>query len=406
MSAKAATALCCAISALLAAVASAASPMLVEITKTFSLDIVQSGVLIATNFAGFVLFVTASGLIVDRMGKKTVVSISLWGLAASLLLLSLAPCFALVCLSMLLVGGFLGVLESQISGLVADMNPRKADYFVNRTQVFFGLGAMAGPVLASLALSQGVAWQLCYRGIAALTLLMSAAVTRARFPHNRPTNRVRLRHMKRALQDRKFQLLCLCMVCYTGVEAGSWVWMCTFLTERQGFTLMRSALAAGVFWGAMTLGRSVCGRLSLRYPLRRLITGLSLLSGVTVLLYGLVIQEASVWVMIALSGLFFASLWPLLVSYGIRSFDGFSGMTASLLVGFGGVGATLIPIAIGFIARQAGLRIAMSSPSILLFAVAVLFTRLDKLQAGALSRSEAKRSNDAYVPNSCGSRQA
>lgn len=89
------------------------SPLLPEISKTYSLSLAETGTIFTANFFGFVLFIIIGGILADRLGKKQVLLISMAGFTVSLLLLPLAPNFFWAFVAVILMGGFGGSIDYQ-----------------------------------------------------------------------------------------------------------------------------------------------------------------------------------------------------------------------------------------------------------------------------------------------------
>jgi fucose permease len=294
----------------------------------------------------------------------------------------LAPSFAAVCVVTFFIGGFGGILESQVGALITALNPERPSYYLNLSQVFFGVGAVVGPVAAGVLLAQGGDWRLCYVALGGLTLLITGLFVAIRAPQLAATDRMRWSAFTALVRDRQFQLICLCMLFYTGAEVGSWGWMSTFLTRSIGFSIVESSIAVGVFWTAMTVGRLLCGWLTLRYPLRSIVIALACASAAATLISGFSSAKLVIWVLIAALGLAYSSQWPLIAAYGSERYTASSGTVFALLVGSGGLGTTVVPYLMGLVGEQVNIRAAMISPALLFLAIALIFWRLGQSAAG------------------------
>jgi fucose permease len=329
----------------------------------------------------------------DEWGKRRVLSVTMVGFSVSLLLMSIVPSFALACLVMVFIGGFGGIIESQIGALVAALNPHRTSYYLNLAQVFFAIGAVVGPIAAGLLLSVGADWRVCYILTGILALALTGVFLLIRAPVLSATDRMSWPAFRSLVSDRRFLLICLCMLMYTGAEVGSWGWMSTFLTQGMGFSVVKSSTAVGVFWIAVTAGRFLCGLLTLRFDLRVIIVTLAALSALVTALSGFAASEPMVWCIIVAMGLTYSSQWPLIVAYGNAHYTTSSGTVFALLVGSGGLGTTVIPYAMGVIGEQTTVRIAMISPAILLLAIAAIFFRMER--ASAVAAGELAKSSPA-----------
>ena len=367
------TFVCYAVMAIFAVALTITSPLLPAIAASFALSMAESGVIFTVSFLGLVAFILVGGVLADRWGKRRVLAVALAGFTAALLAMPLAPSFAAVCGVTFFIGGFGGILESQIGALVVALNPERPSYYLNMAQVFFGVGALVGPIAAGMLLAAGFDWRLCYAMLGIVALILTVLFVAIRVPELASTDRISWAAFVALVRDRRFLLICLCMMLYTGAEVGSWGWMSTFLTRSLGFSIVESSVAVGLFWAAMTVGRLLCGQLTLRYDLRTIVISLAGLAAVATLASGLVEARAAVWVVIAALGLTYSSQWPLIAAYGSERYTASSGTVFALLVGSGGLGTTVVPYLMGLIGERASIRAAMISPAALFLAIVGIF---------------------------------
>lgn len=386
MNRKLSTYTCYAIIMLFAATLTVNSLLIPEISKTFSLSISQAGVIFTANFIGFCTFVILGGVAADKWGKKLILSISIVGMALSLIAIPLLQTFFLLCIAITFIGGFGGIIESTISALTAELNPENPSFYVNMSQVFFAIGALIAPVLAGYAVKSGVSWQICFLVLGVLLLVFSIIFILNKLPPLPAPNKITLDGFKNLVTDKKFLLICLCMVFYTGTEVGNWGWMSTFLKENMGFSLSKSSFAIGLFWVAMVVGRFLCGLLTYKFKTRHLVAGLAYLSAAATALSGIMHSEAAVWMAITAIGLTYSSQWPLIVAYGGENYKTFTGTVFALLIASGGLGSTFIPYLMGVVAQNTNIRIAMISPSMLLLAIGLIFNFLERSRVSTADR--------------------
>jgi fucose permease len=375
---KIATIICCAIIVVFAVELTIISPLIIEISRTFSLDIVGAGVIFTIQAIGFVTFIFVGGVLSDKWGKKTILQIALTGFTIAIFLFSQATSFYAACMIMFFLGGFGGVIEGVTNALVADLNPLNKEFYVNLAQVFFGVGAVIGPVTTGMMISSGMSWRVCYIIIGIISAVLALAFAMLKIPAFKEPEGITLAGFKRIVQDRIFLLICLCMILYTGAEVGAWGWMCTFLEEGMGFSAAKSGIAVAVFWTAMTLGRLFCGPFISRYSIKQIVVALAFTSAAVTVLSGFVRSEALMWLVIAAMGITYSSQWPLIVSYGSAHMKTSSGTVFSMLVGSGGIGNMIVPYILGIIGNNTSISIAMLSPGVLLFTVGLIFLRLGR----------------------------
>lgn len=349
------------------------SPLLPAISKSFSIGIPESGLIFTTNFIGFVIFVLAGGVLSDKYGKKAVLFVSLVGFTLSIFAFSTSQGLYSACIIMFFLGGFGGIIETLIMALASELHPERPSYYVNLSQVFFGIGAVVGPLMAGLVLSRGLDWRICYIAVGILSLVLTAGFARCRIPRVSGGSGFSLSHIKHITSDKGFILICLCMFLYTGSEVGGWGWLATFLKQSLGFGASKASVAVSAFWLSMTAGRLLCGSLTARFSMRGIIITLSSISAAVTLLSSIVRSEAAIWVVVVAMGLAYSSQFPLIISSGSNASKEYQGTVFSLLVGSGSVGSMTVPLAMGFIGGNLSMGSAMVLPAVMLFAISMIF---------------------------------
>lgn len=373
MDRKIITGLCCSIMFLYAVSLTIISPLIIEISSTFSLSISQSGILFTVLFIGFVSFILFGGILSDHFGKKTVLTLSLAFFSLVLFLFPLAPDFYVACIIMFFIGGFGGIMESMASALASDVNPINTSFYVNLVQIFFGVGAIIGPITVGLVVSSGIGWKYYFYALGVISIIITSAFGMKKMPNLPQTEKIRWRNFKGLITNKKFIIICFCMILYTGSEVGAWGWMCTFLDKIMRFSILKSSISVAVFWSSMTIGRILCGYLLSKFSLRKIIIFLAFMSSIVTLLSVFTNSEVFIWVVIILMGLAYSSLWPFIASFGSRNSNAPSGTVFAFLVGSGGIGGMLIPYFMGFVGELTTMSLSMIIPSIMLFAVGMLF---------------------------------
>jgi MFS transporter, FHS family, glucose/mannose:H+ symporter len=351
------------------------SPLLIEISKTYSLDMVKAGIIFSVISFGFVIFTFITGFLSEKFGKHPVISISFAGLTVFLFAIPFAANYYVLCIFMFFIGGFGGTIESQASSVVAEINTVKKIYYQNLIQVFFGIGAFVGPAGAGVMVFLGIPWKLCFfiLGIFSLVFMVLFMLSRMGNMQDRDNEGSSKAGVKEIFTDLKFLVICICVFLYTGSEIGSWGWMSSFLKQNIGFSIFQAGLAVGLFWVSMTVGRIFLGEASLKVNVLVLIIALSLSSFAVTLASVFVFDKLAVWIVVALMGLSFSSIWPFIVAYGGEHKKSSSGMVFAALIGSGGLGGMVIPYLMGVAGQNINTKIPMLIPSVLFMIVAVIF---------------------------------
>lgn len=343
--------------------------------KTFHLSLAQSGILFTVNFVGFSSFIVVGGILADKLNKKLITSVALIGLAFSMLIFPMLPNFYAGIAVMLLIGGFGGIIEGNINAIVAEIYPEKAVFYLNMAQVFFGIGALLGPITAGILISNNVSWQTIYLGLGVLVLVIAFIFFINKTPAPISYEKITWAGFLSLVKDKKFLIICLCMFLYTGSEVGSWGWLSTFLKKNLEFSVTKSSVAVGLFWLSVTVGRFICTTLTNRFSIRNIVIVLAVSSGITTFLAGAISNQYAVWICIVLMGFAYSGLWPMIVAYGDKHYTNLKGTVFALFIGSGGVGASIVPLLMGYLAQGVNIRLAIMSPALLFFLLGYVFLR-------------------------------
>jgi fucose permease len=356
------------------------SPLIIEISKEFSLDLVQSGALITLMSAGFAIFAFAGGMLADRFGKKRVLLLSLAMIAAGALAFAFVQDFASACILVVLMGGGGGCVESLTNAILADVSGEKKRFHLNMIQAFFGIGAFAGPFFTGLCLSSGISWRMIYVATAVIAAAAAAVFAFMRLHAAQAQEKISVRVLGKLFTDMRFVILCICLALYTGSEIGAWAWMATFLKANLAFSIFDSSLAVGVFWLAMVAARAGITAIMRKFKTRTILLVLSFSSAAVTLGSAFVASREMGWVAIVMLGLCYSSIWPLIVSYASERYTSHTGTVFSILVGSGSVGSTLIPILIGVVGQYINIQTAMAFPMIFFLAIGMIFIFIERIK--------------------------
>ncbi len=354
-----------------AALMTVIGPMLSGISDEFHLTLAQSGLLYTAEFTGFAVFILLGGIFSDKLGKKTVIAVVLAVLAISLFVFSISSGYAMALVVMIFAGGFCGPLESVTLSAISDLYPEKSEKYVNLSSVFYGLGAMAGPVAAGICLSNNVSWRTVYLALAIACALMFAVSLFSALPRKGASSGISFKAMKPILKDWRFLLVCLCIFLYCGAESSAWGWMSEYMEENLGFAVLKSSLAIGVFWLSITVGRIIINSLCRLMSTRMMVGMLAVGAAVVTFASAFIKSEALIWAATVLMGLFYSSQWPLMVGQTIKRHTAHSGTSTALLVASGGISMAVIPALLGVAAENFGVFVSQILPAFF-FAVILL----------------------------------
>jgi len=356
-------------------------PLLPSITKTFGLSIAQTGMIFSADFFGFVVFTLFSGFLGDKYGKKKILVIILFGAVISLFLLGLSSGFGMMLILMFFIGGCCGCLESLASAILVDINPSKESFYVNASQIFFGIGSVLAPFLAGRALVNGIPWKLIYVVLSVLFFVIFVILLTVKAGNTPSAVTINLNLVRTIITNRKIQLLFACMFCYSGAETCSWGWISTFLEKEAGFSVMWASSAVSVLWAFIVAGRIFCLGIMSKFDERKIIISLAFITAIGILILALAKSSALIWIAIGIIGIGYSAQWPLILAYGIIDWPRYSGTVASIMISGTALGMTIIPWLAGQLGNTGGMRATMAFPSVFLVFIAVIFIYFSKSES-------------------------
>lgn len=300
-----------------------------------------AGVAAMVICSGTIVSTLCSGALMKRFGTASLTGASVALTAAALFGTAFAPSFGWLLAMALPLGLGAGAVDAALNHFVAT---HYQAHHMNWLHCFWGVGAMAGPVIMARAVSAGPGWRAGYLAVSLIQwflvvlLLVSRPAWRrieaAQAGHptddaagdaggEREGNRSAGREAS-AGQDRGkrrsrgwsvvalpgVRTALLAFLLYSGLESTMGLWGASFLVREKGFTAADAAFGASLFYGSLTVGRLVSGFVALKKSDAWLIrTSLVLvLIGAGVLL--LTMSDAAAMAGFALVGLGCAAIYP------------------------------------------------------------------------------------------------
>ena len=228
----------------------------------------------ALSWAGIVSMIISAGTIVSalsserltlRLGPGGVTAVSVLLTAVALLGFSLSGQFWQLCLWAVPYGLGAGSVDAALNNYVAlHYESRHMSWL----HCMWGLGASAGPVIMGRALAGG-SWQGGYRTIALLQFALTAVLLLSLRLWKRPQANVEGADFKphpipELLRRPGVPQVLLCFFCYSALEATAGMWAASYCTLVRGIDAETAARWASLFYVGITIGRGVCGFLTMK----------------------------------------------------------------------------------------------------------------------------------------------
>ena len=321
---------------------------------------------VPTSWAGIISVIISMGTVVSslqsdrltkRLGAGRVTAASVGLTAAALFGFSASGSFWGLCLWAIPYGLGAGSVDAALNNYVA---LHYASRHMSWLHCMWGLGAAIGPYIMGLALSGSAGWQMGYRYISLLQIVLTAVLAATL-----PLWRVHQRAGGGAEQDARpltlSQILRIpgakevmaAFFCYCALEQTAILWSSSYLHLHRGVPAETAAGYAGLFFLGITAGRALSGFLTMKLSdpqMIRLGQGLIALGALTLLLP---LHESAALAGLVLVGLGCAPIYPCI----IHSTPGHFGADKSQAVigvqmASAYVGTCLMPPLFGLVSEQ------------------------------------------------------
>lgn len=358
-------------------------PLMPVIIENYSLSLTFAAFLPFSFFLAYGIMSIPSGVMIEKLGEKTSTLIAFGFTLTGAFLFALFPVYIMALASLFIIGIGMAMLQVIINPLMRTAGGEEHFAFNQAlAQLIFGAASFVSPFVFTYLMRElsGYAgggnffvdtlsklippelpWSSLYWLFTVIIVVMLIVISFVRFPE------VKLKEDEKAgavqtyielFKDKKVILFFLGIMAYVGTEQGLANWMSKFLNTYHGFNPeAEGAAAIAWFWGLMSVG-CLLGLLVLKlYDSKLVLKIVSLLSIATVLVALFGPAKLSLWAFPA-AGFFISLMYSIIFSLALNSTDRHHGSFSGILCS-GIFGGALVPLIIGWLGDQIGLRLAM-----------------------------------------------
>lgn len=348
---------------------------------------------VPVSFAGVVSTIIAGGTIVSsffsgkvirKLGTGKVTAISVAMTAVALFGFSVSSKFWMLCVFSIPYGLGAGSVDAALNNFVAlHYKARHMSWL----HCFWGIGATVGPYIMGAYLTGGEAWNSGYRTISLLQMALTAILlfTLPLWKEGKAAGESE--EVQKVLKTGEILKLSgakaalLSFFCYCALEATCGLWAASYMVMQRGIASETAATWASLFYLGITIGRFLCGFISIKLGDKNMIRlGQGFMAAGVVLL---LIPGADIFVFAGLIfvGLGCAPVYPCLIhetpeNFGADQSQALIGMQMACAY----VGTTLMPPLFGLIAQYIHI---MWYPVYLAVFVVLMILAVEKLNRSA-----------------------
>lgn len=332
-------------------------PILPELARQTGRSLAEMGTLFIAQFGGGLLAQVLAGRASDRWGRRVVLIIAglLFSFSAVAMTVSTRLSAMLAFMTMLGIG--FGGVGLAVNILASELTPHRRAATLNLVNLFYAVGAIAGPLLAGRMLVwTGSARPAMWIGAALLLALMPVAM-RVTLPAmaTRETRSDAETSHGAQIPPHFIWTSGVLLLLYIGSEAAVGGWTPTYLARSTGVDAARAATLTSVFWISLCAGRGLGTLGGLHLPAGRLLSlslALAVAGAITLTAaHGLL---APTIVALVLLGLAFGPIYPTVVAIITARYQHAAGAAMSRLGSVAQLGGMVLPAIFGWLMTHAG----------------------------------------------------
>lgn len=213
------------------------------------------GWLVFATAAGYMVGSVSADRVADRMGLAPSMIAAMTVAAGALGTIAGAPTWIVVMLGYVVLGTGWGMTDAAMNAWIALTQGPRA---MGMLHASYGVGAFAGPLVATAFVAGSSAWRGPYVVCTLLTVLAIGSLVGSRqgFAVARTTPEI-AESGEPDGANRALILLVAWFAVYVGVEVAVGSWLYTLLTEGRDYSDRAAGLFTASFWGGLMAGRFV-----------------------------------------------------------------------------------------------------------------------------------------------------
>lgn len=329
------------------------------VQKSLSLTDSQANIMPSLVFFWFLLFSVPTGMLMNKIGRKKTVLLSLVVTLVSLLLPILGNSYALMLVAFSLLGIGNALMQTSLNPLVSDIvSGDKLASTLTFGQFVKAIASFSAPYLAMWGAMEviptcGLDWKILFPIYAVIGILAIVCLAYTSI-EEKPAQKASSMLDCLKLLGNPFILLCFIgIMCHVGIDVGTNTTAPKILMERLSIGLDEAAFATSLYFIFRTIG---C--LSGSVILRKLSARLFFIISVAAILLGLLFLLVSnnSWLLyagIALVGIGNSNVFSIIFSQALLSEPNHGNEVSGLMI-MGLFGGTVFPLAMGFASDAAG----------------------------------------------------
>ncbi len=329
------------------------------VQKDLALSDSQANLFPSLVFFWFLIFSVPTGMLMNKIGRKKTVLISLIVTAASLFVPAFGDSYAVMLISFSLLGIGNAIMQTSLNPLVTNLiSGDKLASTLTFGQFVKAIASFLAPVIAAWGATTafptfGLGWRALFVIYAVISLLSISLLAATPIDEEKPDRATGIGECLRLL-GRPFIFLCfLGIMCHVGIDVGTNTTAPKIIIERLGIPLEEAGFATGIYFIFRTAG-CFLGAFFLRSISPKLFFGISvsmMLAGMAILFFCDTLTP--LYSGIGLIGFGNSNIFSVVFSQALVYTPNERNEVSGLMI-MGLFGGTVFPLAMGYAADAIG----------------------------------------------------
>ncbi len=329
------------------------------VQKDLGLTNAQANLFPSLVFFWFLIFSVPTGMMMNRIGRKRTVLVSLVITALSLIVPMFGDSYIIMLASFSLLGIGNALMQTSLNPLVSNLiSSDKLASTLTFGQFVKAIASFLAPIIAAWGATTaiptfGLGWRALFLIYATVSLLSISMLAATPIEEERPDKASGIKECVKLL-GKPFILLCFVgIMCHVGIDVGTNTTAPKIITERLSLPIEEAGFATSIYFIFRTAG-CFLGAFILRKMSAKLFLGIS----VVMMLAGMVILFAAdtlsaIYMGIAFVGFGNSNVFSVIFSEALVSAPNEKNEVSGLMI-MGLFGGTIFPLAMGYASDAVG----------------------------------------------------
>ncbi len=329
------------------------------VQKDLGLSDAKANIMPSLVFFWFLIFSVPTGMLMNRIGRKKTVLLSIIVTAVSLLMPIFGNSYLLMLVSFSLLGIGNALMQTSLNPLISNIvNPDRLASTLTFGQFVKAIASFLAPYIAMWGAIQaipsfGLGWRVLFPIYMVIAVAAVFALSATKIEEEKSEKASGFLDCIRLL-GRPFILLCfLGIMCHVGIDVGTNTTAPKLLMERLGYGLDEAAMATSLYFIFRTIG-CFSGSFILRWMKPKVFFGISA-AMIVAAMAGLFFANTQIflYICIALVGFGNSNVFSIIFSQALLNEPDKQNEVSGLMI-MGLFGGTVFPLAMGFAADMMG----------------------------------------------------